>query len=484
MKRESLQQIKNKLGSRATDSPYECAHYSRDLASLPGYLVNPFFDTMPDLVVRPSNVEEVAEILKRAYDEDIPITPRAGGSTVYFDCVPSRGGIVVDLNLIQGVVKHDKTEMTATAKAGTTWSDLDQYLNPKGFASQSFPSSAPVATVGGWFCMMGYGIGSLKYGSLLTQTIELEVVMPTGEIQRLTRDTDPPLDWFFASEGTLGIVTEIKLGVRKRNPMKHFLIWLPDMAELTKILSAIKESKIIPYNLHFTDPQYINIMHKLGFSPGGIDRGCLLAVDYEGSPAELSNAELFITVLAKNHHDLNLLPEKVAEEEWTEKFNAMRIKRDGPSIIGGEVWLPLKELSGYWEDIQNMAGKYHLGIMSYGHIVTPDHVTVMSMFFTDENRILRYIFDLSVLKNIHDLGIRHCGHPYGIGLWNTPYIKRIFHPSRLKEMRERKNKLDPKGLMNPGKIYYYPPAMNPFCFGVAMGIISGISRLTGRDRWQ
>lgn len=482
MEKEALRQIQKIYGSRATDSPYECSHYARDLAPFPGFLIRPFFNAVPDLVVRPVNAEEISETLKIAYAHDIPVTPRAGASTVYFNCVPSRGGIVMDLNLIKGVVKHDVTARTATVKAGTTWSELDEYLNPKGLSSKSFPSSAPAATVGGWFCMMGYGIGSLKYGSLLSQVKELEVVMPTGEIRRLRRGSDPSPDWFSSSEGTLGIVTEIELEVRKLESMKHFLLQLPNLSELTRVLSVVKDSTPSPYNLHFADPLCLATLHRLGFSPAGTDAGFLLSIDYEGAMEELIKSEKSIAALARNNPRVQMLPAETAETEWAEKFMAMRLKRGGPSILGAEVWLPVGELEGYLADIQKMGKKYHLEMFSYGHIVTPEHGTVMSMFFSDENRILAYVLNLSLLKKIHDLGDRHRGYPYGVGLWNTPYIERIFPPLRLAELRKRKEKLDPKGLMNPGKVYRWPRAMNPLCFGAAMKIMAGIGRLTRRDQ--
>ena len=182
------------------------------MAPVPALLVNPLFNTLPDLIVRPADAEEAAEILKLAFANHIPVTPRAGASTVYFNSVPVRGGIVMDLNLIKGVAGLNESGMTVTVKAGTTCRELDEYLNPLGFAMKSFPSSAPVASIGGWFCMMGYGIGSLKYGSLLSQVQAVEVVLPTGEVRRLTRDTEPPLAWFAASEGTLGIITQLESG--------------------------------------------------------------------------------------------------------------------------------------------------------------------------------------------------------------------------------------------------------------------------------
>jgi len=81
MKNEALEQIKQRFGDRATDSPFECSFYTRDMAPVPEFLVNPLFDTLPDLIVRPADAEEAAEILRLAFANHVPVTPRAGAST-------------------------------------------------------------------------------------------------------------------------------------------------------------------------------------------------------------------------------------------------------------------------------------------------------------------------------------------------------------------------------------------------------------------
>ena len=78
MKNEALEQIKRRFGDRATDSPFERGLYSRDMAPVPALLVDPLFNTLPDLIVRPADADEVAEILKLAFANRIPVTPRAG----------------------------------------------------------------------------------------------------------------------------------------------------------------------------------------------------------------------------------------------------------------------------------------------------------------------------------------------------------------------------------------------------------------------
>jgi len=481
MKNEALEQIKQRFGDRATDSPFECGLYSRDMAPVPALLVNPLFNTLPDLIVRPTDAGEAAEILKLAFANHIPVTPRAGASTVYFNSVPVQGGIVMDLNLIKGVAGLDASAMTVTVKAGTTWLELDQYLNPLGYATKSFPSSAPAASIGGWFSMMGYGIGSLKYGNLLSQVRAVEAVLPTGEIRRLTRDTEPPLTWFAASEGTLGIITWLELEIRKSTLMKHFLIAFPDAGKMGRALEAVIHARPVPYNVHFADDRYALAMRSLGFSPADAAAAHTLGIDYEGSEEELRQAQDKVTSLVGADSAIRLFPAEITQREWEEKFNALRLKRGGPSVLGSEIWLPIKALPGYLSDIRKMAGRYGLDLISYGHGVTPDRATVMTLFHADETGTFGYVLDLSLVKKIHDVGRRHGGCPYGVGLWNTPYLGRIFTPPQLNELRRRKRILDSRGIMNPGKVYRSPFILNPFSFAAGMEVLAAVRRVAGRS---
>ncbi|HNX92612.1 MAG TPA: FAD-binding oxidoreductase [Syntrophomonas sp.] len=475
-----LLEIADKFGDRATVSEFERSLYSRDLAPVPALLVNPLFKTLPDIVVRPSNTEEVAEIMKFAYRNNIPVTPRAGASTVYFNSVPTKGGILMDLNLLTGVVELDEKSMTVTVNTATTWSELDEYLNSRGLAPKSFPSSAPVATIGGWFCMMGYGIGSMKYGSLLSQVRSIEVVLPDGAIKKVTRETTPPLDWFAASEGTLGVVTKLEVEVRKLNNMKHYLLHLPDADKMLDTMKTLIGAEVIPYNLHFTDQECLKAMHALGFTLADLTEGCVVGVDYEGSEEELQQARNIIESLSGADKIANPVSEETAEMEWEEKFKALRLKRGGPSVLGAEVWLPIKKLPEYIEDVQKMSIGYNLGLFSYGHVVTPEYASVMTTFYADETQTIKYIINLSLVKKIHDIGYRYGGCPYGVGLWNSPMVGRIHKSPELSELRQRKKSLDKKGIMNPGKVYRSPFMLNPFNYALGMNVLAGVRKVLGK----
>lgn len=481
-KSEALRRIKELCGERATDSQFERFLYSRDLAPVPALLVEPLFQTIPDLVVRPAGAEEIAEILRTAAEAGIPVTPRAGASTAYFDSIPVRGGIVIDLNMIRGIEGIDEDGMTVTVRAGTTWLELERYLESKGYAPKSVPSSAPASSVAGWLCMMGYGIGSLKHGHLLSQVKWAEVVLPSGEIRRVSADTEPPLSWFAGTEGTLGIITRLNIEIRKKTPMKHFLLHSPELVKILEALDAVKKADVVPYNIHFIDDACLKAMYSQGIAPGGLGSGYLLQIDYEGEEAELARAEELISAVVSEVQSVSLLPEEDAEREWEERYRSLKLKRGGPSELGGEVFLPVSSIERYLADIEKLAEKHRVELCSYGHIVTHERIIMMTLFFTDETKTIEYILDLSLVKKIHDIGYRHGGYPYGIGLWNTPYLRRIYKASEIEELRTRKRSLDPRGVMNPGKVYQWPALLNPFNFSIGMDFLAGIRRMARGGR--
>lgn len=480
MNHEILATMVEKYGERAAASKFERSVYSRDLAPVPALLVDPLFKTLPDVVLRPADIAEVADIMKTAFAHKIPVTPRAGGSTVYFNSVPVRGGILLDLGLLRGVTALDKAGMTARVKTSTTWSELEEFLNGQGLACKSYPSSAPSATIGGWFCMMGYGIGSLKYGSLLSQVRSIEAVFPDGTVKTVTTAAQPGLDWFASSEGTLGVVCELELEVRTNQPMNHFLLQVPDGEQALAMIEALTAAPIRPYNLHFTDPSCVSALQALGFLPADIVASYLVGVDYEGPDSELESARKMVEALAGAKGGIALLPPAAAEHEWSERFNALKLKRGGPSVLGAEIWLPVKALPAYLGDVQKMSRAYALNLVSYGHLVTPEYATVMTTFYADETRVIKYIINLSLVKKIHDIGYKYGGYPYGVGLWNTPYIRRIHPAARLGELRQRKKSLDSRGIMNPGKVYRPPLLLNPFNFALAMNVLAGVRKVFGK----
>jgi glycolate oxidase len=104
----------------------------------------------------------------------------------------------------------------------------------------------------------------------------------------------------------------------------------------------------------------------------------------------------------------------------------------------------------------------------------------MTTFYADETKTIKYIFNLSLVKKIHDIGHRYGGIPYGVGVWNSPMVGRIHQAPELAELRKRKKTLDSKGIMNPGKVYRAPLLINPFNYSMGMTVLAGVRKVIGK----
>ncbi|MBI5014485.1 MAG: FAD-binding oxidoreductase [Deltaproteobacteria bacterium] len=475
-----MERLREALGPRATDSLFEREFYDRDVAYVPDVVLRLLAKPLPDLVVRPANAEEVALVVRLAGAEGVPVTPRAGGSTAYGNVVPTRGGILLDLNGLSDIGPVDPETLTVWVGAGATWAELDLSLRRGGYTVRSYPSSARVASVGGWFSMGGLGLGTVRYGHLKDQVEAADVVLPSGEARRLTEESSPPLEWFAGAEGTLGILTGLCLRVRRvPEAEEHFLLEGPDVGAVAELAQAILgKLGAVVFNLHVNSGAYNGALSSL--EPGRHGAGKpTLAADLEGSPAELEACRGTVRGLAKAHGATLRSPE-VAQEEWDARLDTLRIKRVFPTVLGAELLLPLAALPAYVDRCEALGGTQKIEILTYGHLVDGGQILVMSLFASDERKTARYLLDTSLLKRIYDIGHGLGGAPYAIGLWNTPYLGRIFDRVALEERRRRKEALDPRGLLNPGKHYAAPLALHPLLFGVGMGSLSWLRRLTAR----
>ncbi|HID63193.1 MAG TPA: FAD-binding protein, partial [Anaerolineae bacterium] len=474
-----LRFLEHLLGERATTSELERELYSRDMAPVPSLLVTSLgLKTKPDIVVRPETDEEVVRIVKHAARHDIPITPRASGSTPYFDSVPVKGGILLDLNGLRGEPALNEDRLTVTVRAATRLQELDHWLRQRGFALKSYPTSAPSATVGGWLNMEGYGIGSLRYGSIHEQAVSARVVMPDGQIMTVNKDSNPPLSWFAGSEGTLGIVTECELSIRPKPASEgHHLLAFSDITSLQEAALAIAGADPRPYNVHYMDPNYLQLVEEAGFSVP--DHRLLLSIDYDGDEEEVNRGGILVREVAARTGG-EVLPAEMALEEWEERFGALRAKRRGPSLLAAETWLPLSSLNAYLTDVEKLGRRTGIRFFNYGHVVSPQNVVSFSMYRANEKEVINYVMSLSLTKKLHDISQKNGGRPYGIGVWNTPYLDRIFSKEELAELRHRKGLRDPQGIMNPGKIYRPLRLLLPLLFKPGMNAMALMRGIVGR----
>lgn len=470
---EALYQL---LGDHVTTDPVERSYYRRDLAAVPPALGALIGRTLPDAVARPRNMEDVVALVRHAAAHQLPVTPRAAATTVYWNAVPTRGGLVLDMNSMRGLVDLDEARLVASVLPSTRWQELDALLRRRGYSVLSYPTSAPAATVAGWVSMEGYGIGSLKHGGLAEQVVALEVVLPDGRVITAGAPGELPARAFCRAEGTLGIITRVDLRIRRAPESRgNFALGFPDPAALYRALPELGAMQPVPYCVHFADAIYQRTLRRAGFEPSS--NHATVLVTFESDSRGVA-AGLARTLEIARQHGAEVLDEQIAEREWRERFMALRLKRSGPTVLGAESWIGLDQLGAYAAGAESLARRQKLLLATYGTVVKGGEATVMSLFPCDESRALQYILDLSLTRQLFGTAFRRGGRPYGVGVWSSPYRQHAFSRAELGELTAAKQKLDPKNIMNPGKLYSSPLLLSRPIFDIGMGILAGARRLS------
>ena len=457
--------------NRVSTELYERRLYEHDLAPLPTE-IRFIFKTTPDVVVKPKNTTEISEIIKYANKNGIPIVPRGTSSWGFGGTIPTKGGIVLEVNNLREIKDLDTEKMTVTVETGVRWSKLLDYLEEKGCTFPVYPSSAPSGTVGGWMATGGLGIGSLKYGPLMDLTNSITVVTPLGDIRNLNRDDGEDFKKYFHSEGTLGIITVTNLKIKiKPERILPLLTSFSDYDALTGVIEKSMKGPALPFFVEIQDREYLDIKRSIGMHASNAQVICLFV--YEGTVLEVAECEKYLKPLISKVGGV-LLPQEDAEEAWEERFYYMRIKKAGPTLLAGEVTFPLPKLGFVVEETWKVKEKHNLKLGIKAFMVAPDTVLFMPMFLSDERRRWKYLSTLPIINEITQIGFKAGGRPYGFGIWNAFFLKQVYGSEKVREMKERKKREDPNNIMNPGKLYKITTRYGIPLWGTAFKIITSL----------
>lgn len=225
----------------------------------------------PDCVVFPGSTEEVSRVLRIANLYGIPVTPHGGGAGDSGGAVPAYGGIVLDLKRMDAVREIDSRSLSVTCQTGMYQVDLEDMLNDRGYTCNHLPASANCSTVGGFLATRGSGVLSSKYGKIENLVLSMEVVLPCGTVARTPgvpmHSAGPDLNrLFIGAEGTLGVITEVKLQIFPLPTERRFRAFV--FRDLSSALEAgrqimtqgLKPCVIRTYDEHDTKVMVKNVL--------------------------------------------------------------------------------------------------------------------------------------------------------------------------------------------------------------------------------
>ena len=422
---------------------------------------------LPELVIRPGTAEEISSILKLCNKHRIPVTPRGGGTGLSGGALPHVGGLVLSTERLNTIILIDERNLQVITEPGVITEVLQDAVKEKGLFYPPDPSSRGSCFIGGNVAENSGGPKAVKYGVVKDYVLNLEMVLPTGEIiwtgaNVLKNATGYNLTQLVVgSEGTLGIVTKIVL---KLIPLpKYDLLMLVPFSSAENAcasVSAIFRAGYIPSALEFMERDALDWVCRFMDSSIKIDDNVQahLLIEVDGNYPDLLMQEMESIASLMGEFDCG---EILFAEDAQQKAELWKLRRRvGEAVKSHSIYkeedtvVPRAELPVLLKGVKAIGARYGFHSVCYGHAGDGNlHVNIIKGDLTDEQwngslkEGIREIFEL-----VKTLGGTISGE-HGIGLVQKEYMGIIFDEAQMRLMKEIKKIFDPNGILNAGKIF-------------------------------
>lgn len=423
---------------------------------------------VPEVVVKPGTTEEIAELFKICNRDLIPVTPRGGGTGLSGGALAHLGGVVLSTERLNKIIDIDERNLQVTTEPGVITEVLQNAVKEKGLFYPPDPSSRGTCFIGGNIAENSGGPKAVKYGVVKDYVLNLEAVLPTGEIiwtgaNVLKNATGYNLTQLLVgSEGTLAVVTKIVL---KLIPLPTFdLLMLAPFASLEKAseaVSAIFRAGFTPSALELVEIDALKIVSQMVDSyavPVNDDIAAHLIVEVDGNNMDVLMQEMEQIAMLLEQFEAGELffadDAQQKEELWKlRRRTAEAVKASGYTIEEDAV-VPRAALPKLIRGVKELGQKHNFHAVCYGHAGDGNlHVRINkdgnknSLNDPEMTAVLRELFKL-----VKSLGGTISGE-HGIGLIQKTYMDIVFEESQIRLMREIKKAFDPNNILNPGKVF-------------------------------
>lgn len=424
----------------------------------------PVLKQLPDGVVFATNAEQVAQVVRLARANRLPVVTRGSGTGLSGGSVPVEGCLVLCLAKMDRVLNLDEKNLTVLVEPGVLTQTVFDRAEAAGLLYPPDPGSMKISTIGGNVAENSGGLRGLKYGVTRDYVMALEVVLADGKIVWLGSQCVKDVagysmkDVFIGSEGSLGIVTKVLLKlVPKPRAKKTLLATYAQMDQAAEAVSAIIAAKIIPCTLEFLDKITIRCVEEFAHIGLPLDAEALLLMETDGHPAVVEEEAARMEQIAREHGAVTVTIAQSAEEAVrlaTARRSALSaLARVSPTTILEDVTVPRSELAKMIRFIRDTAERHRLRVGVFGHMGDGNlHPT----FLTDERNAEEMHRVEEAMEEIFayttKLGGTITGE-HGVGLAKKKYLPGAVGGPSLELMRQLKRTLDPDGILNPGKIF-------------------------------
>ncbi len=417
----------------------------------------------PLAVVKPVNTQEVSEVAAFAHTTGTFIVPRGAGTGMTGGAVPMKDVVVLSLEGMNRILEIDRHNMVAVVEPGVINGHLQEKLEEQGLFYPPDPASLKFCTIGGNVAENAGGPRAVKYGVTKDYILGLETVLPDGRVLMTGGKTHKGVVGYdltrllVGSEGTLGIITKIFLKVL---PLPEEVITLlctfTSMDDAANTVSAITLSSIIPRTLEIMDRESIAAVEKYKSFGLPQDAEALLLIEVDGRhEAVVKDAEQIAKMCTSCGGSVSIAEDMYSKQRLWEARRAISpaLYKIKPSKINEDIVVPRGNIREMFKILRDIAEKYKITIANFGHAGDGNiHVNVM----TDKSKPEEYQKALDSVKEIFEATLRLGGTisgEHGVGTTKKQYINMELADTNIEIMKALKNVFDPKGILNPGKIF-------------------------------
>jgi glycolate oxidase len=422
----------------------------------------------PCAVLKPISVEEISIIMKFCFEEEIPVTPSGARTGLSGGALPTHGGILLSLEKFNKILHIDENNHQVTTEPGVITQVLQDAVKEKGLFYPPDPASKGSCFIGGNVSENSGGPKAVKYGVTKDYVLNLEVVLPNGEViwtgaNVLKNATGYNLTQLIVgSEGTLGIVTKIVLKLIP-HPTHDMLMLVPffDAQKACEAVAAIFKAGYTPSGLEFMERDAL-VYTKDFIGESSINIGdnhaAHLIIEVDGFDSEqlMKDCEGILNVLENFETDEILFADSEAQKNtlWSLRRKAGEAVKSQSIYKEEDTVVPRFDLPELLGHVKRIGNKYGFESVCYGHAGDGNlHVNILKGNLSDEkweNELPIAIREL--FTEVVKLGGTISGE-HGIGLVQKPFMDIAFPEVTLNIMREIKRVFDPKNILNPGKIF-------------------------------
>ena len=423
---------------------------------------------LPEVVIKPRTAEEISAILKICNEDRIPVTPRGAGTGLSGGALPHLGGVLLSTERMNSILEIDERNLQITTEPGVITEVLQNAVKEKKLFYPPDPSSRGSCFIGGNIAENSGGPKAVKYGVVRDYVINLEVVLPSGEIiwtgsNVLKNSTGYNLTQLIVgSEGTLGIVSKIVL---KLIPLPEFdllmLVLFRNLEQAGEAVSAVFREGFVPSAMELVEIESLKIVSKFVDStaiPITDDTAAHLIIEVDGNNMDVMMGEMEAIGELLTQYDIGEIYFADNAQQKAELWKLRRRVAEAVKLIGytieEDTVVPRAELPALIKGVKELGKKFDFEVVCYGHAGDGNlHIRIRKEGIPNSHgneEMTKALRELFVL--VKGLGGTISGE-HGVGLIQKPYMDIIFREANFRLMREIKKAFDPNNILNAGKIF-------------------------------